>query len=193
MLFYKNHLVKYCIPARTKLFLELQEEYIRNAVLCLVTQFCPTLCHPMDYRPPGSFVYGQEYWSGLPCSPSGDLPDPGIKPRSPSLQVDSLPTEPSGKPKNTGVGSHSCLQGIFPTQGSNIGLLNCRQVLYLLSHQAPKTRVYPHAPILGTISASQQILTTRNNSKQKEVKKTAMGKERCKRSKAHVSGVGITW
>ena len=89
MLFYKNHLVKYCIPARTQLFLELQEEYIRNAVLCLVTQFCPTLCHPMDYRPPGSFVYGQEYWSGLPCSPSGDLPDPGIKPRSPSLWVDS--------------------------------------------------------------------------------------------------------
>ena len=37
--------------------------------------------------------------------------------------------------KNTGVGSHSLLQGIFPTQGSNQGLLHCRQIIYRLSHQ----------------------------------------------------------
>ena len=37
--------------------------------------------------------------------------------------------------KNTGVGSHSLLQGIFPTQGLNPGLLHCRQILYQLSHQ----------------------------------------------------------
>ena len=37
--------------------------------------------------------------------------------------------------KNTGVGCHFCLQGIFPTWGSNQGLLNCRQILYHLSHQ----------------------------------------------------------
>ena len=36
----------------------------------------------------------QEYWSGLPFPSPGDLPDPGIKPRSPALQVDSLPSEP---------------------------------------------------------------------------------------------------
>ena len=35
--------------------------------------------------------------------------------------------------KNTGVGCHSLLQGIFPTQGSNLGLLHCRQILYPLS------------------------------------------------------------
>ena len=46
----------------------------------------------------------------------GDLPDPGIEPRSPALQVDSIPGEPPGKPKNTGVDSLSLLQGIFPTQ-----------------------------------------------------------------------------
>ena len=40
----------------------------------------------------------QEYWSGLPCPPSGDLPHPGIKPMSPALQVDSLPSETPGKP-----------------------------------------------------------------------------------------------
>ena len=41
---------------------------------------------------------------------------PGIEPRSPTLQVDSLTTEPAGKPKNTGVGSLSLLQGIFQTR-----------------------------------------------------------------------------
>ena len=40
----------------------------------------------------------QEYWSGLPFSSPGDLPDPGIEPRSPELQVDSLLSEPSRKP-----------------------------------------------------------------------------------------------
>ena len=40
----------------------------------------------------------QEHWSGLPCPPPGDLPNPGIEPRSPSLQVDSLPAELLGKP-----------------------------------------------------------------------------------------------
>ena len=42
--------------------------------------------------------FRQEYWSGLPCPPPGDLPSPGIEPRSPTLQAESLPTEPSGKP-----------------------------------------------------------------------------------------------
>ena len=37
--------------------------------------------------------------------------------------------------KNTGVGSHFLLQGIFPTLGSNLGLLHCRQILYHLNHQ----------------------------------------------------------
>ena len=40
----------------------------------------------------------QEYWSGLPCPPPGDLPNPGIKPSSPALQVDSLPAELPRKP-----------------------------------------------------------------------------------------------
>ena len=65
----------------------------------------------------------------------GDLPNPGIEPRFPALQMDSLPTEPQGKPKNTGMGSLSLLQGIFPTQESNQGLLHCRRVLYQLSYE----------------------------------------------------------
>ena len=39
-------------------------------------------------------ILRQEYWSGLPCLPPGDLPDPGLEPRSPTLQADSLPSEP---------------------------------------------------------------------------------------------------
>ena len=77
------------------------------AVLCLVIQSCLTLRDPMDScQAPLSMGFSrQESWSGLPCPPSGDLPDPGIKPRCPALQTDSLPSEPPGKPKNTGVGS----------------------------------------------------------------------------------------
>ena len=41
----------------------------------------------------------QQYWSGLPCPFPGDLPNPGIKPGSPVLQVDSLPSEPPGSPR----------------------------------------------------------------------------------------------
>ena len=41
----------------------------------------------------------QEYWSGLPFPPPADLPNPGIKPRSLALQMDSLPSEPPGKPQ----------------------------------------------------------------------------------------------
>ena len=55
------------------------------------------------------------------------------------LQADSLPAETQGKPKNTGVGSLSLLQGIFLTQELNWGLLHCRQILYQLSYQgSPK-------------------------------------------------------
>ena len=77
----------------------------------------------------------KEYWSGLPCLPPGDLPDPRIEPGSPTLQADPLLSEPPGKPMNMGVGSQSLLQGIFLTQKSSWGLLHCRRILYQLSYQ----------------------------------------------------------
>ena len=87
----------------------------------------------------------REYWSRLPCLPPGDLPSPGIEPRSPTLQADSLPPEPPGKPMNTGGGSLSLLQGIFLTQELNRGLLHCRSILYQLSYQgSPKTPISTH-------------------------------------------------
>ena len=62
----------------------------------LLFKSCPTLFNPMDCNPPGSSSLRfsrQEYWSGLPCPPPGDLPKPGIEaasPVSPTLQMDYL-------------------------------------------------------------------------------------------------------
>ena len=54
---------------------------------------------------------------------------------SDSLQYDALYSPWNSPGQNTGMGSHSLLQGIFPTQGSNPGLLHCRRILYQLSHK----------------------------------------------------------
>ena len=71
------------------------------AVLCLVAQSCPTLCNPMDNNPPGSSVHrdspGKNTGVGC-CDPPGDLPNPGVEPRSPALQTDSLSPKAPGKP-----------------------------------------------------------------------------------------------
>ena len=110
-------------------------------VLCCSVLSCSVVYDPLTpwtIAPQALLSLGfsrQEYWSGLPCPPSGDLPNPGIKPRFPALQVDSLPSEPPDKPKNTGVGSLSLLHGIFPTQASKWGLLHCRQILCQLSYR----------------------------------------------------------
>ena len=65
-----------------------------------VAQSCPTLCDPMDrslhQAPPSMGFFRPKYWSGLPFPSSGNLPDPGIEPRSPALYTDALPSEPSG-------------------------------------------------------------------------------------------------
>ena len=82
----------------------------------------------------------QEDWSGLPCPSPGDLPNPGIEPRSCALHADSLTSEPPGKPMNTRVDSLSVLQGIFPTQKLNRGLLHCRQILDQLSYQGSPSK-----------------------------------------------------
>ena len=62
-----------------------------------VAKSCLTLSDPMDCSSPGSPSMGfsrQEYWSGLPFSSPGNLPNPGIKLGSPSLQADALASEP---------------------------------------------------------------------------------------------------
>ena len=61
-----------------------QLKWQQQQQLLLLIRFksCPTLCNPRDCSPPVSSVHGivqQEYWSGLPCPPPGDLPDSGMK------------------------------------------------------------------------------------------------------------------
>ena len=72
-------------------------------------------------------------WVAFPFSRG--CSQPRDRTSSPILQADSLPAEPKGEPKNAGVGSLSLLQGIFPTEESNQGLLYCRQTLYQLSYE----------------------------------------------------------
>ena len=75
-----------------------------------------------------------EYWTRLPFPSLGDLPNPGIEPRFPAMQANSLQFEPPGKPKNTGVDNLSFLQGILLTQKSNQRLMHFRWILYQLSY-----------------------------------------------------------
>ena len=77
-------------------------KYEAESMKVLVAQQCPTLCDPMDLcSPPGSSVHGisqAKILESVAIPFSRELPYPGIKPRSPTLQVDSLPSEPPGKP-----------------------------------------------------------------------------------------------
>ena len=67
----------------------------------LVGKSCPTLATPWTVAcqvPLSMGFFRQEYWSGLPFPSPRNLPNPGIKPRSPALHADSLPTELQGNP-----------------------------------------------------------------------------------------------
>ena len=121
----------------------------------LVTQLCPILCDSMNCSLPDSYVHGilqARILEWVTISFSRELPNLGIKPRSPALWADSLLSEPPGKPfvqlfvtswpiqpmefsrPEYWSGSLSLLQEIFPTQGLNPGLPHFRLILYQLSH-----------------------------------------------------------
>ena len=99
--------------------------------MCVCIVCCAVLSHSVmsdSLRPHGPArllcPWGfsrQEYWDGLSCPPPGNLPNPGIKPRSPALEVDSLLSESPGKPTNTEMGSLSLLQGNLPDSGIKAG------------------------------------------------------------------------
>ena len=95
---------------------------------CRWCKSCLTLCNLTDYTLNG--ILQARIWIGQPFPSSGDLPNPGLEPRFPALQADSLPAESQGKSKKAGVSSLSLLQQIFLTQELNQGLLNCRWILY---------------------------------------------------------------
>ena len=71
--------------------------------------------------------------------------------RSDSLQLHGLYSPWNSPGQNTGVGSRSQLQGILPTQGSNQGLLHCRQIIYQLRHQGSRYEIVPHSVFISLI------------------------------------------
>ena len=75
-------------------------QYNVCVLICSVVSYSSTPWTVACWVPPSMGFSRQEYWSGLPFPSPGDLPDPGIKPRSPALQVDSLPSELQGKQCN---------------------------------------------------------------------------------------------
>ena len=145
-----TELVPECLQPDLKPELKLKSANPKlDSMTCCAVLSCSVLSHtlwPHGLQParllcPWRFS-SQEHWSGLSCPPPGDLPNPGIEPRSSTLQADSLPSEPPGKPKNTGMGSLSLLQGIFLIQELNWGLLLCRLIVYQLSYQGSPTRLH---------------------------------------------------
>ena len=77
----------------------LKTPYMTPQSVSEVARLCPTLGSPWTgaYQAPPSMEFSrQEYWSGLPFPSPGDLPNPGIEPRSPTLQADALPSELPG-------------------------------------------------------------------------------------------------
>ena len=118
----------------------------------------------------GYTVYGLLHarileWVASSLLSPGDLPSPGIDPRSPTLQADSLPAEPPGKPKNAGVRSLSLLQGIFPTQESYRSLLHCRWILNQLNYKAslsPKLKIDPKTKVQEAQRTRGKIIPNRD-------------------------------
>ena len=92
----------------------------------LPAQLFPTPCDPMDCSLPSlqartslsTEFSKQEYRGGLPFPSSGNLPNPGIEPGSPSMQADSSTTEPPGKPPGSfvGVPNNSNISGSYNTE-----------------------------------------------------------------------------
>ena len=83
------------------------------------------------YQAPPSMGFSrQEYWSGLPFPSPGDLPNPGIKPRSPALQADALPSEPPGKPHMTQV-NHQNMSSSWPGWAHDLKLSQTIDILVL--------------------------------------------------------------
>ena len=107
----------------------------------LVTQSCLTLCDLMDCSPSGPSLFTefsrQEYWNGLPFPSPGHLPNPGIKPRSPTWKAQSLPTEPPGKPY-TKVGMHKLLMLLL----SHLSRVRLCATPETAAHQAPPSLAF---------------------------------------------------
>ena len=105
----------------------------------------------------------QEYWSGLPCTPPGYLPNPGIESRSPTLQMDSLLSEPPRKTKEDGAHSQTCSStlSVLVDMPGEAFLWQHHQtqtsVFQSVVHGSPKIVVRKMHSCLGFMSQSQNL------------------------------------
>ena len=121
--------------------------------VCVLGQSPPTLCDPTNCSPPGSSIHPRkEYWSGQPFPSPGGLPHSGVEPRSPALQVYSLPSEPPGKPMDCSIPGFSVLHylsefaQIMSIESVILSnhLILCHPLLLLLS-------IFPSISCLGNL------------------------------------------
>ena len=110
--------------------------YVRLCMLSHLVMSNSVMSNPMDCSPPGSSVHGIFHarileWVAVPFSRGSS--QSRDRTHVSHIAGDSLPAEPQGKPKNTGVGNLSILQWIFLTQESNWGLLHWRHLTTELS------------------------------------------------------------
>ena len=112
---------------------------------------CLTLCDLMDCSLPvssGPWGFSRpEYWSGFPCPPPGDLSNPGIKPRSPTLQEDSLLAEPQGKPDQLEAAQWTAACQAPLSMGFSLQE-NCRGWLCSPPEDLSDTEIKPTSPAL---------------------------------------------
>ena len=102
---------------------------------CRISHLCMRACVLTCFS--SVWLCDHMYCSGVGCHAllQGVFPTQGLNSGLLHCRWIFLPSEPPGKPKNTGVDRLSLLQGIFPTQGSNQGLLHCRQIIYQRNYQ----------------------------------------------------------
>ena len=112
----------------------------------------------------------QEYWSGLPFPSPGDLPNPGIKPVSPELQADSLPSEPPGKPHKKDRRALNDDKGINTRRLTDIYALNKGASKYIKKlWSATKGEIDSDIIIVGDFSTSFTSMERSSRQKNKKV------------------------
>ena len=140
---FKNTILLFFFPGFWGMTYKLKNTYVQDIqydiLMCIwsvkvkVTQLCPTLCDLMDYTVHGILQARILEW--VPCPFSRGFSQPRDQTQVTRIAGGFFTSWATGKPKDTGVGSLSLLQGVFPTQEWNRGLLHYRQILYQLRYE----------------------------------------------------------
>ena len=113
-------------PSRPQFIVPRYDWHHLTDIVCSAAKLCLTLCDPTGCSPPGSSVHGVFQtrileWVAI----SGDLPDPGIEPKSPALQADSLPLSPQGAVKDAEHNPNAQLTIILIDPASSSSHVSC--------------------------------------------------------------------